>query len=406
MRSHAHYEELCGLASTRQLPENEASEFRIHLAECSACRLLVEDFAETGAFLATNHSATCRLMTTPPDGMTQRFIARARSEGVSISHGIASNKRRAFLNRKLVFGAAVAASLLMSIFVLRRTEFSRTLSQKAAPAIVRSGTKLPPTGAPLGLLDQTNALNHQLSETRAKIQAIRLRISSDQANLRQKQGVIAALQEELRATQAENSRLKTANTAQTNDLAQLQAEIDKLNSVGNASEIALSADENELRRLRQEVTEKEAAMERQEQLIQAGIQARDLIVARNLHIIDVYDRDANGNKQRAFGRIFYTEGKSLVFYAYDLTTPATVEKEVSFYAWGEKMGNEQPVRRLGIFHNEDIEDGRWVLTFDDPHVLAQINSVFVTVEQKKDAVTRPRGKRILFAFLGSKANHP
>jgi hypothetical protein len=47
-----------------------------------------------------------------------------------------------------------------------------------------------------------------------------------------------------------------------------------------------------------------------------------------------------------------------------------------------------------------------VLTFDDPRVLAQINSVFVTVEEEKNGITRPKGKKILFAFLGNKANHP
>ena len=64
------------------------------------------------------------------------------------------------------------------------------------------------------------------------------------------------------------------------------------------------------------------------------------------------------------------------------------------------------MKQLGIFHNEDVNEGRWMLTFDDPRVLAQINSVFVTVEDDKRNVTHPQGKKILFAFLGNKANHP
>ena len=47
-----------------------------------------------------------------------------------------------------------------------------------------------------------------------------------------------------------------------------------------------------------------------------------------------------------------------------------------------------------------------MLTFDDPNILAQINSVFVTVESSRKAVKEPGGKRILFAFLGDKPNHP
>jgi hypothetical protein len=130
------------------------------------------------------------------------------------------------------------------------------------------------------------------------------------------------------------------------------------------------------------------------------------VVARNLHIIDVHDRDGNGKSQRAFGRIFYTEGKSLIFYAYDLSDPRKLDAKVSFYVWGERLGAEKPIRNLGVFHNDDANDGRWVLTFDDPQVLAQINSVFVTVESSKKAIKEPGGRRVLFAFLGDKPNHP
>ena len=94
------------------------------------------------------------------------------------------------------------------------------------------------------------------------------------------------------------------------------------------------------------------------------------------------------------------------FYAYDLSDPRKLDAKVSFYVWGERLGAEKPIRSLGIFHNDDANDGRWVLTFDDPQVLAQINSVFVTVESSKKAIKEPGGRRVLFAFLGDKPNHP
>ena len=39
-----------------------------------------------------------------------------------------------------------------------------------------------------------------------------------------------------------------------------------------------------------------------------------------MHIVDVYDSDANGKTRKAVGRVFFTEGNSLMFYAYDLST--------------------------------------------------------------------------------------
>jgi len=76
------------------------------------------------------------------------------------------------------------------------------------------------------------------------------------------------------------------------------------------------------------------------------------------------------------------------------------------FAVAERLGAEKPIRSLGIFHDDDAKDGRWALTFDDPQVLAQINSVFVTVESSRKAIKEPGGRRVLFAFLGDKPNHP
>src|SRR5260370_12641581 len=92
---------------------------------------------------------------------------------------------------------------------------------------------------------------------------------------------------------------------------------------------------------------------------------------------------ASKSSWRARARIWCREGKSLIFYAYDLSDPRKVDAKVSFYVWGERLGAEKPIRSLGIFRNDDANDGRWVLTFEDPQVLAQINSVFVTVESSK-----------------------
>ena len=162
----------------------------------------------------------------------------------------------------------------------------------------------------------------------------------------------------------------------------------------------------ELQQLRKQVADQTEALGQQQEFAPKAGDVRELVVARNLHIIDVHDRDGDGKSQRAFGRIFYTEGKSLIFYAYDLADPRKVDAKVSFHVWGERLGSEKPIQNLGIFQNDDVGDGRWVLTFDDPHVLAQINSVFVTVESSRKMIKEPGGRKILFAFLGDKPNHP
>jgi hypothetical protein len=56
-------------------------------------------------------------------------------------------------------------------------------------------------------------------------------------------------------------------------------------------------------------------------------------------------------------------------------------------------------------YTDNKDQKRWAFKVDDPQQLAEIDSVFVTLEPHQGA-SRPRGGRILFAYLGGKANHP
>ncbi|MGH9568865.1 MAG: hypothetical protein ACRD4F_04465, partial [Candidatus Angelobacter sp.] len=323
--------------------------------------------------------------------MTERFLARARSEGISISHGAPPQNGWTPTEKwKPAAAVGIAASfLILGFFIFARVQPHQVSRQNVVPPSSQMSTAVVTSQvAPSReIQDQMERLKHQLSEARAEANTMATRMRSDRNTLHQENQELASLRDEMRGLEAENAGLKVSAGDHAAKVARLQAQIEKLSSVKSASDVALMAEENELRGLRQSLLDKEAALRQQQHLIEVGGQVRDLIVARNLHIIDVYDRDGDGNEQRAFGRIFYTEGKSLIFYAYDLADPRKVDQQVSFYAWGERLGREQPVKRLGIFHSEDANEGRWVLTFDDPQVLAQINSVFVTVEEEKRAVT-------------------
>ena len=64
--------------------------------------------------------------------------------------------------------------------------------------------------------------------------------------------------------------------------------------------------------------DRERQLENDEQYLTSDRDVRELMGARNLYIADVYDVDGRSHTQKPFGRIFYTEGKSLLFYAFDL----------------------------------------------------------------------------------------
>jgi len=73
---------------------------------------------------------------------------------------------------------------------------------------------------------------------------------------------------------------------------------------------------------------------------------------------------------------------------------------------GQKEGRSQPPRSLGIFYVDDSTQDRWVLKFEDPDVLEQIDQVFVTVEPASGS-KQPTGRPFLSAaFLNEPPNHP
>jgi hypothetical protein len=132
---------------------------------------------------------------------------------------------------------------------------------------------------------------------------------------------------------------------------------------------------------------------------------RDLMGARDLYIAEVYDVGRDGATQKPFGRVFYTMGKSLVFYAYDLDEQPGVRNATTFQAWGRRGVDRQQALNMGILFQDNAAKKRWVLKFDDAKALEQIDAVFVTVEPNGGS-NKPSGKPLLFAYLKVDPNHP
>ncbi len=339
-----------------------------------------------------------------PTGMTQRFVARAGSEGIEMSRETASRMPKR--NRLAVFaaiGAVAAAALIVSLLLFGRLKPSLSAGDHRSAnqaAVAPSGTNSQPAQIP------DTHLREKLAAARADLNALDAKIKAQTGELESASKAKDTLNSHVSDIERENAGLLSDKAQLEGRITQLQEELEKSKSEKNAGDVAMALQDAEIRQLQNKVADQTEELGQQQEFSAKAGDVRELVVARNLHIIDVHDRDGDGKNQRAFGRIFYTEGKSLIFYAYDLADPRKVDAKVSFYVWGERLGAEKPIRSLGIFHNDDVSDGRWVLTFDDPHVLAQINSVFVTVESSRKAIKEPGGRKILFAFLGDKPNHP
>jgi hypothetical protein len=405
LNTHEQYEELCALAASGQASADELSDLRSHLEGCPSCRSAAYDFTQISA-QGLSQLAAKRLRWEIPLGMTQRFVARARSEGIEISRGNVVPRMKPKRIGAFASVCAVAAIIALAAFLV-------ITRPKSSPTAASPQRNTPPLVGTLSIDASLQKSQSQDAEIQRRLASAEADIGSMAATIRKQRGELESLGEandslasRLAKVEQENADVRSEKVQLEARIAGLETEVERSKSDKNTSDALVALEEAELRNLRAKLATQEVALDQQEELATRGSDVRDLVVARNLHIIDVHDRDGDGKNQRAFGRIFYTEGKSLIFYAYDLGDPRRVDAKVSFCVWGERLGAEKPISSLGVFHSDDAKDGRWVLTFDDPNILAQINSVFVTVESSGRAVKEPGGKRILFAFLGDKPNHP
>ena len=150
--------------------------------------------------------------------------------------------------------------------------------------------------------------------------------------------------------------------------------------------------------------DREVALDQKDELLAHDRDIQDLLGARDLYIAEVYDVARTGETRKP-GRVFYTRGKSLIFYAYDLDQQTAVKKASAFQAWGRRGPDRQQALNLGVFYEDSASKKRWILKCDDPKTLAQIDAVFVTVEPNGGS-HQPSGKSLLFAYLRVDANHP
>jgi hypothetical protein len=393
-----------------QASGDDVLELQEHAEGCAECRSLCRDFEEISQAIAISDCKSAPRCNVP-EGMTERFIARARSEGVPVSRIEVDNRLIKIQSlRRLVFYPAVAAIVLALVaFVLWIVARKQHTGLKAL--VPHSALKSPVQQTPpadiagnSSLLQQNSKLEEQLSAAQAESRFLVAQLKESRQVLESAERKQSDIRARLDAIQNDDARLRESDREEAQKITQLRGQIDWLSSQKETAMFATEAQRKRLETLQSKVEELTLELTEAQQLNSAANQAKDMIVARNLHIVDVHD-NANGNKPRPFGRIFYTEGQKLVFYAYDLGDPRKLSAKVSFYVWGEKAGGAQ-VKNLGILRADDERDGRWMVTFDDARVLAQINTVFVTAESNKKTVFKPNSNRILVAFIDGEANHP
>ena len=228
--------------------------------------------------------------------------------------------------------------------------------------------------------DYANALSASNSENQEQFHVVSEQRERLALQLRDAEQAYQNAQLELTTIRAEHDRVLLRATS-------LASKVDELTAAAHDQERKLSDDQ---------------------QYLASDRDIRELMGARKLYIADVFDVDSGSRTRKPFGRVFYTQNKSLIFYAFDLDHEPGVKSASTFQVWGQRdneLEQKSHPMNLGILYMDSESNRRWVLRFDDPKQLAEIDAVFVTVEPRGGS-QKPTGKPLLYALLRKEANHP
>lgn len=430
-RPHEQFLELCAISTTGELTEDEQRTLREHLAVCSECRQALREFemaADVGAPLLSVELAASDL---PEHGSTAAEIPvavsvpRSKGQGLDPDRGPAEHAaasvlahgnghHRSEVNWNYVWIPFAAAVVLVAALGI----YSYQVGRRHASPMVQV------TSAPTS--DRLNALEQQLSDAGHErellsaqlagrdrtIRDLKRAIDRESAALNHAKSAQANLERSLQGALSEKQQLAQQETAASQNLDVAQASLRKMHSElaslqqqRNQDERNAGSLEAQIKDLNGELRRTQRTVNKQQDLLADDRDIRDLMGARHLYIAEVYDVGKDGATRKPYGRVFYTKGKSLIFYAYDLDDQPGVKKASTFQAWGQSGAGHEQALNLGIFYQDSAAKKRWVLKFDNPKALKEINAVFVTVEPRGGS-RKPSGKRLLFASLRIDPNHP
>jgi hypothetical protein len=427
------FAELCALSTTGALTTEERALLDVHLASCERCRAVLADYKSLTsdgmaklAGVITDEWVDAQYVWAQPDAKSRilrKFAGGepARSEDAEIVRKSSAIGGRVGIPsvRGLVWLLSTAALVLMGVLLGYQFGSVKGLGQgRLQGTAAGSGSSTQRQMAELQA--QRDALTTELAANSKAVTDLKERSQRAEKELIELTNLKVSLDDKTERLSSENQQQADSLgsvSAQRDDLQRklldtqqsLQNVRDSLNRLEQERQKTLlrtASLETRIGELTSELHESKGTVQRQQDFLASDRDIRDLMGARQLYIADVFDVDHNGKKRKSFGRIFYTRGKSLIFYGFDLDQQPAYRNANAFQVWGSPSEDQSRPVSLGVFYMDNELNRRWVFKSDDPEVLAQINAVFVTVEPNGESKT-PSGKPFLYAYLRTApANHP
>jgi hypothetical protein len=405
-------------------------ELEAHLSTCHQCREIHREYqilATVGMpLLATAHPNLEEDTEWDDSQVRQRLLFRVRKQQ-SAANSLANSLEDTLFRQKVLYPyflgsparqwitGALAACLLVTVS-LASYHLGRATHDTAKQPLPSIQEKM------RDLAVQKSSVDDLLQKQATRIIQVEDRSTRQQQEVSRLQAALHALEQrsvQLLAAKSESeervlavSRQRDSLTAQLQQAEQsyrsAQVELASLRVEYDRARLRMTALESKNDDLAASNRGLEQKLTDTDRLLASDRDIRELMGARKLYIADVFDVDSGSRTRKPFGRIFYTQKKSLIFYAFDLDRQPGVKNTSIFQVWGQKdaeLTKNARATNLGILYVDGESNRRWVLRLDDPKQLAEIDAVFVTVEPHGGS-SKPTGKPLLYALLRKEANHP
>lgn len=438
-RPHDEFLELCAASTSGDLTDDEQRRLQEHLAICASCREALRQYESIvsdviPAIAAGEETERVRPAETwPPKQQDQAEKALFDRLAKEEKHppGETENRNRAsgFPHRILPFAtestwrhvwmlyaAGVLLFCALSFFAYRVGMRRGTDIAKAPQEQVNQKEPFPASALLEEQLSDAGhdraVINTEIAQRDKVIANLRHQLARQSAEINEMKAAQNQLESSLRAGDASRQDLSQQKTelAQKLKSAQdnsnlLEQKLDSLTHQSAQDDALAKTSEAKVNDLTHQLQEQQAALEQRDELLSHDRDIRELMGARDLYIAEIYDVAGTGETKKPYGRVFYTRGKSLIFYAYDLDQQSELKRASTFQAWGRRGPDRQQAINLGVFYEDNGTKKRWILKCDDPKTLAQIDAVFVTIEPNGGS-HKPSSKPLLFAYLKVNPNHP
>jgi hypothetical protein len=427
---HDEFLELCALSTSGELTGDERTRLQEHLAVCPSCREAMKQYEAVVSKTLPALVPDPESVESDPSWSQEQAEAtlfqrltleeelgsdRGGADGDSASKAIGrvplSATQATWRNVWTLCAAGVLLCIALGVSAYRVGILRGVKTAAITPPASQERT--PPLELQVSdAAHEREVLRAQMGQRDHVIADLRHQLEQQSTEMGRMKETQRQLETDLQSGQAGRQALlqERSDASQKLDAAQtktqsLQDKVDSLDRQSSEDKQRATALEAKLADLNHLLHDREATIDQQQELLAHDRDIRDLMGARDLYVAEVYDVERTGETRKPYGRVFYTRGKSLIFYAYDLDQQAGVKNASTFQAWGRRGPDWQQALNLGIFYVDNSSKKRWVLRFDDAKALAQIDAVFVTVEPNGGS-QKPSKKPLLFAYLHIDPNHP